>query len=158
MTENLFLHIRSPKLRILPGEADELVNEGMYGKACAQYLQSNLAHRGYSIPVVVCEDWGWWVEVKGLDFTCGIGVYGLQIDDSEDLDLCVTVLTPKGKKWNWKKLRSIDTSAEVDRLHDAIRNIFEDDVDVTIVGESPDFPLGCPIDRPQHLDEPSDAP
>lgn len=142
MTASPFLHIRSPKLRILPGEDDELVNEGMYGKACAQYLQSNLANRGYSIPFVVCEDWGWWVEVKGLDFTCGIGVYGLQIDDSDDLDLCVTVLTPKGRKWNWTKLRSIDTSAEVDRLHDAIRSIFEDDVDVTIVCESSDFPLG----------------
>jgi hypothetical protein len=142
MTSNPFLHIRSPKLRILPGEDDELVNEGMYGKACAQYLQSNLASRGYSMPSIVCEDWGWWVEVKGLDFAGGIGVYGLQIGDSDDLDLCVTVLTPKGKKWNWTKLQAIDTSAEVDRLHDAIRSIFEDDVDVTIVCESPDFPLG----------------
>ena len=142
MTENPFLHIRSTKLRILQGEDDELVNEGMYGKACAQYLQSNLASRGYSIPFVVCEDWGWWVEVKGLDFTCSIGVYGIQIDDSDDLDLCVTVLTPKGKKWSWKKLRSIDTSAEVEKLHETIRSIFQDDVDVTIVCESPDFPLG----------------
>ncbi len=66
----------------------------------------------------------------------------MQIDDSDDLDLCVTILTPKGKKWNWTKLRSIDTSAEVNRLHDTIRSIFEDDVDVTIVCESPDFPLG----------------
>ncbi|TWT89599.1 hypothetical protein [Stieleria varia] len=141
MTANPFLHIRSAKLRILPGEDDELVNEGMYGKACAQYLQTSLAGRGYSVPFVVCEDWGWWVDVKGLDFTCGIGVYGIQIDDSGDLDLCVTVLTPKGKKWSWTKLRSIDTSAEVDKLHETIRSIFEDDVDVTIVCESPDFPL-----------------
>ena len=142
MTANPFFHIRSTKLRILPGEDDELVNEGMYGKACAQYLQSNLATRGYSIPFVVCEDWGWWVEVEGLDFKCGIGVYGMQIDGSDDLDLCVTVLTPKGKKWNWTKLRSIDTSSEVDKLHDTIRSVFEDDVNVTIICESPDFPLG----------------
>ena len=142
MTTNPFLHIRSAKLRILPGEADELVNEGMYGKACAQYLQSKLASRGYTIPFVACEDWGWWVEVKGLEFTCGIGVHGMQIDDTDDLDLCVTVLAPKGKKWAWTKLRSIDTTTEVDRLHDTIRSIFKDDVDVTIVGETSDFPLG----------------
>ncbi len=142
MTANPFLHIRSAKLKVLPGEDDELVNEGTYGKACAQYMQTHLASRGYSIPCVVCEDWGWCVEVKGLEFTCGIGVYGMQIDDSDDLDLCVTVLTPKGKKWNWTKLRWIDTSADVNRLHDTMRSIFEDDVDVTIVGESPDFPLG----------------
>ncbi len=41
----------------MPGEDDELVNEGMYGKACSQYLQANLACRGYSVPFVVCEDW-----------------------------------------------------------------------------------------------------
>ena len=133
MTANPFLHIRSTKLRILPGEDDELVNEGMYGKACAQYLQSNLSSRGYSVPFFVCEDWGWWVEVKGLDFTCGIGVYGMQIDDSEDLDICVTVLTPKCKKWNWTKLRSIDTSVEVNKLHETIRTILGDDNDVTII-------------------------
>jgi hypothetical protein len=142
MSENPFLHIQSAKFRILPGEDDEIVNEGMYGKACAQYLQSHLASRGYNIPFFVCEDWGWWVEVKGLDFTCGIGVYGLKIDDTDDLDLCVTVLTSKGKKWNWKKLRSIDTSTEVSRLHDTIRNIFENDHDITVVCETPDFPLG----------------
>ena len=142
MTSNPFLHIQSSKLGIMPGEEDELVNEGMYGKACAEYLQSNLANLGYTTPFVVCEDWGWWVEVKGLEFTCGIGVYGLQIDESNELDLCVTVLTPKGKKWNWTKLRSIDTSPEVTRLHDTIRRIFENDGDVTIVRESLDFPLG----------------
>ena len=142
MSVSPFLHIQSAKFRIFPGEDDEIVNEGMYGKACAQYLQSHLASRGYNIPFFVCEDWGWWVEVKGLDFTCGIGVYGLKIDDTDDLDLCVTVLTPKGKKWNWKKLRSIDTSTEVSRLHDTIRNIFENDHDITVVCETPDFPLG----------------
>jgi hypothetical protein len=126
----------------MPGEDDELVNEGMYGKACSQYLQANLACRGYSVPFVVCEDWGWWVEIKGLDFSCGIGIYGLQIDDSEELDLCVTVLTPKGKKRNWTKLRSIDTSAEVERLYETIRRVFEDDAEITIVSETPDFPLG----------------
>ena len=125
----------------MPDEDNELVNEGMYGKACAQYLQASLAGHGYTTPLVVCEDWGWWVEVTGLGFTCGIGVYGMQIDDTEDLDLCVTVLTPKGRKWNWRKLRTIDTTEEVDRLHKTIRSIFESDADTTVVGESPDFPL-----------------
>jgi hypothetical protein len=126
----------------MPGEAEELVNEGMYGKACAQYLQTALARHGYSIPRITCEDWGWWVEVAELDFACGIGVYGKQIEKTQDLDLCVTVLTPKGKKWSWRKLRSIDTTTEVERLHEAIRGIFASDSEVTVVCESPDFPLG----------------
>ncbi|MCY2973330.1 MAG: hypothetical protein NTW52_01545 [Planctomycetota bacterium] len=141
MTSNPFLHVRSAKFRVLPGEDVELVNEGMYGKSLALYLQVKLAENGYKTPCVVCEDWGWWLEVKRLDLTCGIGVYGMQIDDTDDLDLCVTVLTPKGKKWNWAKLRSIDTSSEVEKLHDTIRSIFTDDLDITIVCESLDFPL-----------------
>ncbi|MFO0916238.1 MAG: hypothetical protein U0795_24985 [Pirellulales bacterium] len=141
MNSNPFIQIRSPKLRILAGEADELVNDGIYGKACAQYLQARLAQHGYSTPCVVCEDWGWWVEVGGLEFLCGIGVYGMQIDDSDELDLCVTVFAPRGKKWIWRKLKWIDTTAEVDRLHETLHAIFAADPDVTILGESPDFPL-----------------
>ena len=41
------IQIRSTKFPILPGEADELVNENTYGKALAIYLQGKLAERGY---------------------------------------------------------------------------------------------------------------
>jgi hypothetical protein len=126
----------------MPGEDDELVNEGMYGKACALYLQANLARHGYNTPFVVCEDWGWWVEVSGFDFACGVGVYGMRIEGTEGLDLCVTVFPTKGKKWHWRKLRTIDNTQEVDRLHKAIRDILESDADVVVIRESEEFPLG----------------
>lgn len=142
MTSNLFLHVRSPKFKILPGEDDELANEGMYGKSFALYLQTKLAENGFKTPCVVSEDWGWWVEVAELGFTCGIGVYGMQIDDTEDLDLCVTILTPKGKKWNWGKFRFIDVTPSIERLHETIRHICDADEDVTVVCESEEFPLG----------------
>ena len=66
-----FIHIKSSKFPILPGETDELVNEGMYGKALAEYLQDKLAARAYDVPFVCCEDWGWWVELKAAPFTLG---------------------------------------------------------------------------------------
>ena len=141
MLSNPFLHVRSPKLGVLLGEDDELINEGMYGKAFARYLQGSLAQYGYETPDIVCEDWGWWVTIDGLPFSCGIGIYGLQIDDTNDLDLCVTVLTPRGKKWSWSKFRFVDTTAEIDRLHETIRNICIEDGDVNLVAETPDFPL-----------------
>ncbi|TWT64909.1 hypothetical protein Pan14r_54790 [Crateriforma conspicua] len=125
----------------MPGEDDELVNEGMYGKAFARYLQDHLIENGYEAPDVVCEDWGWWVTIAGLPFTCGIGVYGIQIDDTDDLDLCVTVLTPRGKKWSWSNFRFVDTTADVDRLHETIRDICKSDDDVAVVAETLDFPL-----------------
>lgn len=142
MADSPFLHVRSSKLRVMPGEEDELVNEGTYGKACAYYLQSNLVRMGYTVSQAVCEDWGWWVGVKGSADTLGIGVYGMRIDDTDDLDLCVTVLVPRGRRWSWRRLRWIDTTAEVDRLHQAMRSVFEADQDITVIGEFSDLPLG----------------
>jgi hypothetical protein len=51
--------IRSSKFPILPSEKEELVNEGMYGKALAVFLQAQRTDRGYDAPFVCCEDWGW---------------------------------------------------------------------------------------------------
>jgi hypothetical protein len=141
MDSNPFIHVRSPKLRIMPGEEDEFVNEGMYGKAFSEYLQRTLAQRGYDTPLVVCEDWGWWVTIAGLPFSCGIGIYGMRIDDTNDLDLCVTVQTPKGRKWSWGRFRFIDTTDDVERLHLTIRSICDADSDITVIAETPDFPL-----------------
>lgn len=141
MSSNPFLHARSPKFGVMPGEDDELVNVGMYGKAFARYLRDHLAEVGYTAPDVVCEDWGWWVTIAGLPFTCGIGVYGVRIADSDDLDLCVTVLAPRGKAWSWSKFRFVDTTAEVDRLHENICRICKVDDDVDVIAETPDFPL-----------------
>ena len=141
MTSNPFLHVRSAKFRVLPGEDDELVNEGMYGKSLALYLQVKLAENGYKTPCVVCEDWGWWVEIAELGFTCGLGVYGLRIDDTDELDICVTVLTPKGKKWSWRKLGLIDTTPTIERLHGTMMHILNADKEISLVCESPDFPL-----------------
>ena len=137
-----FLHIRSAGLRMLPGEDQELVNEGTYGKACALYLQAQLTARGYAVPFFTCEDWGWWVEILGLGRVCGIGIYGRTIDDSEDLDLCVTVLTPLASRWPWFGARAQESSSEIARLQEWLRMIFEEDPDISILGESSQFPLG----------------
>ena len=141
MNSNPFLHVRSPKLGVMPGEDDELVNEGMYGKAFAVYLRDALTRNGYQATDVVCEDWGWWLTIAGLPFSCGIGIYGMRIDDSDDLDLCATVLVPRGKKWSWTQFRFVDTTEEVDRLHQTIREICTADDDVTLVAETSDFPF-----------------
>ncbi len=125
----------------MPGEDDELVNEGVYGKAFACYLRDHLVANGYNAPDIVCEDWGWWVTIAGLSFTCGIGIYGMRIADSDDLDLCASVLAPRGRKWSWSKLRLVDTTAGIDRLHATICEICNADDNVVIVAETPDFPL-----------------
>ncbi|MEA5474627.1 hypothetical protein VB716_10390 [Synechococcus sp. CCY9201] len=122
-----FLHVRSAGLRILPGEDQELVNEGTYGKACALYLQAQLTAQGYAVPFFTCEDWGWWVEIQGLGRVCGIGIYGRALDDSDDLDLCVTVHLPSTSRWPWFGTQAQDSSPEIARLQELVRMIIEDD-------------------------------
>lgn len=141
VTPTHFIRVRSSKFAILAGEAGELVNDGIYGKAFSEYLQAQLATRGYSTPMVVCENWGWGITVGGLPFGCGLCIYGMQIGNSSELDLCVTVSTPSGKKWSWTRFRFIDTTPEISRLYDTIRAILGADSEITIVGESDHFPL-----------------
>lgn len=41
----------------MPSEAEELVNEGIYGNAFAEPVEKNLKQRGYEIPFTCCKDW-----------------------------------------------------------------------------------------------------
>lgn len=141
MPGNPFIQIRAATLGIMPGEEDELVNDGMYGKAFALYLQKHLNEHGYRAPLVVCEDWGWWVTVAKLPFSCGLCIYAVQIGDTNELDLCVTVSASKGRRWSWKRFRFIDATSEVEKLHRTVREICDADTAITVVGETLDYPL-----------------
>jgi hypothetical protein len=135
-----FIHIKSAKFPILPGEKEELVNDGIYGKALAIYLQTKLSGRGYKAPFVCCEDWGWWVELSGAPFTFGVCVYSL----SEPAGLCEFAVTDGAtgpRKWSWSRFRFVDTGTWVNKLHEDMLAIFESDQDVTVLGVSDEFPL-----------------
>ena len=135
-----FIHIRSAKFPILPGEKEELVNEGMYGKALAQYLQQKLKERGYVAPFFCCEDWGWWIELKGVPFIFGVCIYcGPKQDGS--LDLFCTDGATAPKKWSWRKFRFVDTTAWATKLHDDLVLIFQSDPEVEVIGTDVDDPF-----------------
>jgi hypothetical protein len=76
-----FIHVRSDKFPILPGEDEEIINEGMYGKALAEYLQKELTEVGYTVPFVCAEDWGWWVELSTDPIRSGVSIYALPETD-----------------------------------------------------------------------------
>src|ERR1041385_7206115 len=97
-----FIHIRSPKFPVLPGEDEELVNEGMYGKALAEYLQTKLKQRGYDAPFIACEDWGWWIELKTAPFVFGVCIYCGPVIAGKPLDLFCTDGTTAPRQWSWK--------------------------------------------------------
>jgi hypothetical protein len=135
-----FIHIRSSKFPILPGEKEELINEGMYGKALAEYLQARLIHRGYDAPFVCCEDWGWWVELRTRSFAFGVCIYSRPEGDSPVEFACTDGATAP-RKWSWKKFRFVDTSPWVTRLHEDLMAIFQADGEVEIIGVSEKFPF-----------------
>jgi hypothetical protein len=135
-----FIHIRSEKFPILPGEKEEIVNEGTYGKALAEYLEERLKRLGYEVPFTCVEDWGWWVEIKGQPFALGCCVYGAS-DATDSTDLCVKVSRDPERKWSFFKFRMIDTAPRVEGLFSDLKTIFAEDHDVEILGYPSEFPL-----------------
>ena len=135
-----FIHIRSAKFPILSGEQEELVNDGMYGKSLANYLQERLTELGYVVPFVCCEDWGWWVELKSAPFTFGVCIYSALGDNGPTEFVCTDGATGP-RKWSWRKLRFVNTGPWVEKLHDDLLDIFTTDEDVEVVDVSEDFPL-----------------
>lgn len=147
-----FIHIRSAKFPILPGERDELVNDGMYGKALAEYLQAKLRDRGYVAPFVCCEDWGWWVELKTAPFTFGVCIYcGPEVGGPLDF-FCTDGATAQ-RKWSWRRFRFVDTAPFVEKLHEDLVSIFRADAEVEVISTS----LDSPFAEQQHR-EPGAAP
>jgi hypothetical protein len=136
---NTFMHIRSQRFQVSPGEDQEVVNEGMYGKAVAQYLQARLQGRGYEAPFICCEDWGWWVDLKGAPFSFGVAIYcGPQKGGL--LDYFCTVGPPQPRMWNWRKFRFVETAPWKQKLHADLLAIFGGDPEIELVDPALDSP------------------
>ncbi len=134
-----FIQIRSSRFPILPGEKEELINDGAYGKALAEHLREQLADRGYDAPFTCCEDWGWWVELKNAPFSFGVCVYSGQEEDGP-IDFACNDGAAGPKIWSWKKFRFIDTTPWSKRLHEDLIAIFQTDEDIEIIGVTEEFP------------------
>lgn len=135
-----FIHIKSSKFPILPGEDDEIVNEGMYGKALAEYLQAKLGENGHDVPFVCAEDWGWWVEIAGESFKLGVCIYSAFPLNRPDEFVC-TDSGLKPRQWSWSKFRFIDTTEATGKLESNLIEIFEADDAVEVIGVTDEFPF-----------------
>jgi hypothetical protein len=135
-----FIRVQSPKFVVLPGEAAELVNEGMYGKVLAEYLTGKLRQRGYNVPFNCCEDWGWWVELAGFPFAFGVCIYGTELEGGQ-LDLYVTDGAVAARHWSWRRFRFVNTAEAVAKLHADLIAIFTADPDVRLLGTNLDSPF-----------------
>lgn len=136
---NTFIHVRSGKFPLLPGEEKEMVNEGMVGKALALYLQDRLERSGYDAPFICCEDWGWWVELSGAPFRFGVCIYSTPPGDGLTDYYCTDGAIARSI-WSWKSFRRIDTSPWSAALHATLLTIFRNDPEVELLGISPTLP------------------
>jgi hypothetical protein len=134
-----FIHIKSNKFPVLPGEEKEIVNDGMYGKALAEYLQVELSKRGYSVPFVCAEDWGWWVELAIDPVNSGVCIYALP-ETSDPVEYVCTDGFTKDKKWSWSNFRFIETSPIAEKIHEDVISVFRSDNEVEIISITDEFP------------------
>jgi hypothetical protein len=135
-----FVQIKASKFPVLPGEREELVNEGMFGKALALYLQAKLADLVYDAPFICCEDWGWWVELKGAPFAFGVCIYS-RAGEGSPVDFACAAGLPGSRKWSWKRLGFVETSTWVEKLSRDLVAVFQADTDLEVVGTFEEFPL-----------------
>jgi hypothetical protein len=135
-----FIHIRSEQFPILPGEEEEIINEGMYGKAMARYLESKLKERGYLVGEGLAEDWGWFVPVKAQDFIDGICIYARPEQEKLREFVCTTGILGN-RKWSWRKFRFVETAEWKQALWNDLKAIFEAHDAVELVGITEDMPF-----------------
>ncbi len=131
-----FLVMESERFPVLPGEAEKVVNEGMYGEALALYLQAALRERGFEMGAVSAEDWGWWVDVRGAEFTSGVGVYAQPAGR-----FACSCEPSQPRQWSWRKWRSVDTRQWTERLERELEALFEADPEIRVVGWTDEFPF-----------------
>ena len=123
----------------MPGEDDELVNPGMYGKALAIHLQQRLMEKGYEVSFTCCEDWGWWVEISGHPFLFGVCVYCIS-HTRETQEYCVRVGTDAERRWSWKRFRMVDTGPAVEKLLFGLVGMLSKDPSLELLGMPSDLP------------------
>jgi hypothetical protein len=118
------VEFRSSKFPPYEGEEAE-INPGLWGKRLTEYLAQKLAERGIETEEFSVEDWGCYLPVKTEGFRMAL-CCGHQ-DGDEDQFLVVTEpSTPTVKKF----FRTIDATAQLTRLLDAVREILAADPDI----------------------------
>ncbi|GHC68842.1 hypothetical protein [Roseibacillus persicicus] len=135
-----FLHIRTEKFPVLPGEEEEIVNPGTFGKSFAQFIEGTLKRAEYDVPFIVCEDWGWWVEVKLPQCRLGITCYR-DHDENTMCDFACSPSPPKERVWSWTRFRFVDIAAELVQIRRTLVEAFTADPEINFLGEVDEIPL-----------------
>lgn len=138
-----FIHIRSNKFPLLEGEEQEMVNEGMVGKALGQYLATKLAELGYACSEPWCEDWGWALSASCHGVSTMICIYS-DPTQHNPVNYACTAAGPE-RSWSWRRFRHVNTEPPetwYSQFHDRLLSVFRNDPEVEVLRVSREFPLG----------------
>ncbi len=145
---NTRVEFKSAAFPKYPNEDAELVNSNCWGKRLAEFVRDSLPKHGIQTEDILCEDWGWLVNVKNPDFPLWIAC-GVQ-DESSDSDeeredegstsqstpaggsgvtqFCVFVTAEPSLIQRWFK--RVDTKPAVQKVVDGLRRLFESSPDI----------------------------
>lgn len=141
MIPDTCIEIHTSKFPILDGEDDELVNEGMYGKALCQYLERELPKVGIETPMHCCEDWGWWLEVRFDTLTMGLQIYSDPASEGSPTKYAILPSITSDTQWSWRKFSRIAVGDRVTEVMNRVADVFSNDQEIRGVKRHNDFPF-----------------
>lgn len=84
---HLVVEFKSASFPKYPNEHEELVNDNCWGKRLAEYVNDHLPKQGVATQGILCEDWGWLVQLEHADFPLWIGCGVMDKEnDGDDAD------------------------------------------------------------------------
>ena len=135
------IEIRTMKFPILPDEDEEIINDGMYGKALCLYLEDQLPRIGLKAQPGIAEDWGWWIEVEENEFILGLQIYS-NINDQGQPDRYAIMSTKNDRMiCSWSKFRKIDISANVLSVMSKPESLFSKYTEILSIKRHDEFPF-----------------
>lgn len=135
-----FVHIRTDLFQPMPGEEEEVINEGMFGRALAEYLQQELRKLGMESGNAFHEDWGVYLEVRSKA-RLGLCLYAGPSGDGKLSEWVVSDTATHRRQFRWRKLQWIDIGDEIDALRAAVLAIFRQDPQIEVLSIGSTMPF-----------------
>jgi hypothetical protein len=104
MDDKSFIHIRTRRFPLLPNEPAHWVGRGSQGQALALHVQRGLQARGYTVPRVFCQDWGWWVDIRNTPFLFGVRIHSGPSLREGWTDYTLANGAQQASFWSWRQL------------------------------------------------------
>lgn len=122
----------APTTGELDDEHDDYINPGIFALAFADFLEAELAERGYPAKFRCQEDWGHWIELEHQGkFTLAVGCAntGEEIDGQAEHRVFLSPDKPIIRKL----FKKIDVRNDLEKLGATLREVLENNPDINNV-------------------------